>query len=46
MFFAFFAVKVFHYSQRKKKKISTAKVAKEAAKRAKIWNSVKSEHRE
>jgi hypothetical protein len=36
MFFAVFAVKVFHYSQREKKKILTAKVAKEAAKGSKV----------
>jgi hypothetical protein len=38
MFFAVFAVKVFHYSQREKKKILTAKVAKEAAKGSKVFN--------
>jgi hypothetical protein len=38
MFFAFFAVKVFYHSQRQKKKILTAKVAKGSRKESKDLN--------
>jgi hypothetical protein len=45
MFFAFFAVKVFHYSLRVKEKILTAKVAKRNRKAREVMNPVELSHR-